>query len=148
MPASLSIRLRISSDQATFGQNFAKVGLFPDFGGTFFLPRLVGTGYAAEMFYTGDMITAEEAARIGVVNRVVPHDRLAEEARALAARLAEAPPRAASAVKQVLFGTEMAQLERALEFEVQTQLECFFSEDRAEGMKAFFEKRKPVFRGQ
>jgi len=148
MNLALACDLRIASDQATFGQNFAKVGLFPDFGGTYFLPRLVGAGHAAEMFYTGDMITAEEAARIGVVNRLVPHDRLTEEARALAQRLAEAPPRAARAVKQVLFESEMAQLERALEFEVQTQLECFFSEDRAEGIKAFFEKRKPVFRGR
>jgi len=148
MNLALACTLRIASDQAAFGQNFAKVGLFPDFGGTFFLPRLAGAGHAAEMFFTGEMITADEAARIGVVNRVVPHDRLAEEARALGERLASAPPLAARAVKQVLSGADCAELGRLLEFEIQTQMECFQSEDCAEGLRAFFEKRKPEFRGR
>lgn len=148
MNLALACDIRIASDQAAFGQNFAKVGLFPDFGGTFFLPRLVGRAHAAELFWTGEMISAEEAARLGIVSRVVPHDRLAEEASALAARLAAAPPLAAQEVKRVLAGAEMAELERLLEFEIQTQIRCFASEDCTEGLRAFFEKRNPEFRGR
>ncbi|MBI3484008.1 MAG: enoyl-CoA hydratase [Acidobacteria bacterium] len=148
MNVALACDLRIASENASFGQNFAKVGLFPDFGGTYFLPRLAGPARAAEMFYTGDMISAAEAERIGVVNHVVPHDRLAEEARALAGKLAAAPPMAARAVKKVLFGAERAALESALELEVQQQVKCFSSEDCTEGLRAFFEKRTPQFRGK
>lgn len=147
MNVALSCDIRIASENAAFGQNFAKVGLFPDFGGTYFLPRLVGPARAAEMFYTGEMISAADAERIGVVNHVVPHDRLAEEARALAGKLAVAPPLAARAVKKVLFGSERAALERALELEVQQQVTCFLSDDCTEGLRAFFEKRAPQFRG-
>ena len=148
MNLALACDVRIASDQASFGQNFAKVGLFPDFGGTWLLPRLVGPGRAAEMFYTGEMISAAEAARIGVLNSVVPHDRLAEEARAWAARLAAAPPLAVRAVKQTLFGARREELVRALEAELRQQVECFLSEDCAEGLNAFFEKRAPRFRGR
>lgn len=148
MNVALACDMRIASESASFGQNFAKVGLFPDFGGTYFLPRLAGPARAAEMFYTGDMISAAEAERIGVVNQVVPHDRLAEEARALAAKLAAAPPIAARAVKKVLFGSDRAALARALEMEVQQQVKCFLSEDCSEGLRAFFEKRTPQFTGR
>ncbi len=148
MNVALACDVRIASESASFGQNFAKVGLFPDFGGTYFLPRLAGLARAAEMFYTGDMISAAEAARIGVVNHVVPHDRLADEARTLAGKLAAAPPIAARAVKKVLFGSERAALERALELEVQQQVKCFLSEDCTEGLRAFFEKRPPQFTGR
>ena len=148
MNLALACDFRIASDQASFGQSFAKVGLFPDFGGTFFLPRLVGPARAAEMFYTGEMITAAEALRIGVVNRVVPQDRLADEAAAAAERLAAAPPMAVRAIRQVLFGNDRAALERALEAENRQQVQCFLSEDCAEGLNAFFEKRAPLFRGR
>ena len=148
MNVALACDIRIASENASFGQNFAKVGLFPDFGGTYFLPRLVGPARAAEMFYTGEMISAAEAERIGVVNHVVPQDRLAAEARALAGKLAAAPPIAARAVKKVLFGSDRAALERALELEVQQQVKCFLSEDCTEGLRAFFEKRAPQFRGR
>ncbi len=148
MNVALACDIRIASELASFGQNFAKVGLFPDFGGTYLLPRLVGTACAAEMFYTGEMITAAEAARVGVVNHVVPHEQLPAAMRALAERLAAAPPLAVRALKQVLFGSERAELERALEFEVQTQMNCFLSEDCSEGIRAFFEKRPPRFAGR
>ncbi|HEV8385740.1 MAG TPA: enoyl-CoA hydratase-related protein, partial [Candidatus Acidoferrales bacterium] len=115
---------------------------------TYFLPRLVGPARAAEMFYTGDMIPAAEAERIGAVNRVVPADDLAQEARALAEKLAAAPPIAARAVKKVLRGADRAALERALESEVQQQVVCFSSDDCAEGLRAFFENRPPVFKGR
>ncbi len=148
MNLALACDMRIASDQAVFGQNFARVGLFPDYGGTWLLPRLVGKARAAEMFYTGEMIDAREAERIGIVSRVVPHEELTAKTRELAERLAAAPPIPARAVKQVLFGAERAELERALEFEVQTQMECFLSEDCGEGIRAFFEKRAPRFRGR
>jgi len=148
MNLALACDLRIASDQASFGQNFAKIGLYPDFGGTVLLPRLVGPARAAEMFYTGEMISAAEAERMGVVNRVVPHERLAEETRALAARLVTAPPLALRANKKNIFGSDRAALERALEAELRQQMECFRSEDCLEGMNAFFEKREPHFRGR
>ena len=147
MNLALTCDIVMASDQASFGQNFARVGLYPDFGGTVLLPRLVGPSRAAGLFYTGEMITASEALRIGAVNHVVPHERLRDEAAALAARLAAAPPLAARAVRRVLFGADRVALERALEAEIQRQAECFASEDFLEGLNAFFEKRPPRFRG-
>ncbi len=148
MNLALACDLRIASEEASFGENFARVGLFPDFGGTFLLPRLVGPARAAELFYTGEMISAAEAARIGIVNRVVPAARLDEEVHALAERLAAAPPLAVRGIKQLLFGDALDALRRALDVEIARQVECFRSADAAEGMTAFFEKRKPIFRGQ
>jgi len=148
MNLALACDLCIASEEATFGQNFARVGLFPDYGGTYLLPRLVGPSRAAQMFYTGEMIDAREAERLGLVNRVVAPGRLVAETRALAERLAQAPPLAVRAIKQVLFGNDRAELERALEFEVQAQMRCFVSEDCGEGIRAFFEKRPPQFRGR
>ena len=100
------------------------------------------------MFYTGEMIDAKTAERIGVVNRVVPAEQLAAETRALAESLAQAPPLAVRAIKKVLFESDRAALERALEFEAETQMKCFPSEDCGEGIRAFFEKRVPRFRGR
>lgn len=148
MNLALACDFRIASDAASFGESFGKLGLYPDLGGTFFLPRLVGPSHAAELFWHADMISAAEAERIGVVNRVVPQGRFAEEVRAIATRMAAAPPIAARAVKQLLFSGEVEALERALEQEVKTQVQCFLTEDCAEGLKAFHEKRPPVFRGR
>ncbi len=148
MNLALACDLRIAADTASFGQNFSRVGLFPDFGGTFLLPRLVGPARAAELFYTGEMIPAEEAARMGIVNRVVTAAKLEEEVHALAGRLAAAPPLAVRGVKQVLLGNELEALRRAMALEVERQVECFNSADAVEGFTAFFEKRAPVFRGR
>jgi 2-(1,2-epoxy-1,2-dihydrophenyl)acetyl-CoA isomerase len=148
MNVALACDLRIASEDATFGQNFARVGLFPDYGGTFLLPRLVGPARAAELMYLGHMINAREAERIGVVNRVVPHVQLLPEARELASRLAASPPLAVRALKQVLFGAERVELERALEMENQQQMKCFASQDAGEGIRAFFKKRAPKFEGK
>ena len=145
---ALGCDFRIASDQASFGESFANIGLYPDFGGTYFLPRLVGPARAAQLFYTGDMISAGEALRLGIYNRVVPAEQLAAETQSLAARLAAAPPMAARFVKDRLFDSDRVALERALDQEIERQVECFMSEDCAEGLTAFFEKRRPEFRGK
>src|SRR5438876_1770204 len=148
MNVALAADIRIAAEEAVFGQNFAKVGLFPDYGGTYFLPRLVGPSKAAELFYTGDMIDAQVALRLGLVNRVVPGAQLEAEVKAFAAKLAAGPPVAMRAVKQTLFGGEKDALSRALEAEVQHQMRCFASDDCLEGIHAFFEKRAPKFQGR
>ena len=148
MNIALAADMRIASEDATFGQNFAKVGLFPDYGGTFFLPELVGPAKAAELFYTGDMIDAAEALRLGIVNRVVPLAQLESEVRALAQKIANGPAIAIRAVKRVLFASTKEELTRMLEQEVEQQMKCFPSEDCGEGIRAFFEKRAPKFQGK
>src|SRR5262249_35522109 len=142
---ALAADLRIASDAATFGQNFVNVGLFPDYGGTYFLPELVGPAKAAEMFYTGEMIDAKTALELGIVNRVVSAGELEATAIALARKLADGRHIASQAVKQVLYGEERNELVKALEHEVEQQLKCFQSKDCGEGVRAFLEKRKPKF---
>src|SRR5882672_8788691 len=138
MNIALAADIRISAEEAVFGQNFAKVGLFPDYGGTYFLPELVGPSKAAEMFYTGDMIDAKTALQLGLVNRVVPAAQLESEVKTFAGRIAGGPPMPIRAVKKVLFANQKEALERALEAEVAHQMKCFASEDCLEGIHAFF----------
>jgi len=148
MNIALAADIRFASEAAVFGQNFAKVGLFPDYGGTFFLPQLIGPAKAAEMFYTGDMIDAKTALAMGLVNRLVPAEQLEAEAKAFARNIAHGPRTASRALKQVLFANQRVELTKALEYEVGEQMKCFASEDCAEGLRAFFEKRKPNFQGK
>ena len=148
MNVALAADIRIAAEEAVFGQNFARVGLFPDYGGTYFLPQLAGPSKAAELFYTGDMIDAQTALELGLLNRVVPGAQLDAEVRALAAKLAAGPPLAIRAVKQTLFGNEKEALNRALEAEVHHQMRCLASDDCLEGIHAFFEKRPPKFQGR
>ncbi|MGH9703429.1 MAG: enoyl-CoA hydratase/isomerase family protein, partial [Candidatus Acidiferrales bacterium] len=100
MNLALSCDIRIASDQASFSEAFARLGLYPDFGGTYYLPRLVGSARAAELFYTAETLSAADALRMGIVSHVVPQDRLEAETQALAERLAAAPPVAVRAVKK------------------------------------------------
>ena len=147
MNLALAADLRIAAEEAVFGQNFAKVGLFPDFGGTYFLPQLVGPAKAAELFYTGDMIDAKTALQLGIVNQVVPASELAAEVNSLARKIAQGPPLAIRAVKKTLFSSENEKLTLALGQEVEQQIRCYLSQDCSEGISAFFEKRPPKFCG-
>lgn len=147
MNLALAGDIRVAVEDAVFGQNFAKVGLFPDYGGTHFLPQLVGPSKAAEMFYAGDMIDAATALRLGLVNHVLSREQFQTGVQGFAAKIAVGPQMAIRAVKQTIFGKERQALEQALEREVEQQLKCFHSEDCQEGIRAFFEKRPPSFRG-
>lgn len=148
MNLALAADIRVAVEEAVFGQNFAKVGLFPDYGGTYFLPQLVGPAKAAELFYTGDMIDAQTALRLGIVNHIYPADRFKAGVESLAAKIATGPQIAIRAVKQTIFAREHKALAQALEKEVEHQLKCFHSHDCQEGITAFLEKRPPSFRGQ
>jgi 2-(1,2-epoxy-1,2-dihydrophenyl)acetyl-CoA isomerase len=148
MNIALAADIRIAAEEATFGQTFAKIGLFPDYGGTFFLPELVGPAKAAELFYTGDLIDAKTALRIGLLNQVVPAAQLEAEVRTLAQKIARGPALAIRAVKKALFASKETELAQALDNEVREQMRCFPSEDCSEGIRAFFEKRHPKFQGK
>ncbi len=148
MNIALAADIRIASEDATFGQNFAKVGLFPDYGGTYFLPQLVGPAKAAELFYTGEMIDAKTALCLGIVNQVVPASQFEAEVKALAQKIAQGPTLAVRAVKKALFASQEKELAWALEQEVQEQVRCYLSEDCNEGIRAFMEKRAPKFQGK
>jgi len=148
MNLALACDLRIASEQATFTQAFVRIGLHPDWGGTFFLPRLIGIGRAIEMFALGDTVGAADAHRLGIVNFVVPHERLAEETHKLAGRLAEAPPLPLILLKHFVNERLETELDKFMEHEVSAQMKCFDSRDFAEGLRAFLEKRKPNFEGK
>lgn len=142
---ALACDLIIASEQALFGQVFVKIGLMPDGGSTFFLPRLVGYHKAFELMATGDIIGAAEARELGIVNKVVPLAELDSTVDSIAARLASSPRVAISRIKTALNRESQSDLAAALEFEAVNQGDCFHSPDFVEGVTAFLEKRKPVF---
>ena len=145
---ALACDLRIASSNATFSQSFAKVGLHPDWGGSYFLPRLVTPNKACELFFLGDTIDAAEAHRLGILNYVVPPDELEAETRKLAERLRNSPTVALAATKQAVYLSQAAELEEMLRYETEAQMRCFQSQDGAEGVRAFVEKRPPKFTGR
>jgi 2-(1,2-epoxy-1,2-dihydrophenyl)acetyl-CoA isomerase len=144
---ALACDLRIASTTATFSQSFAKVGLHPDWGGTYFLPRLVTPNKACEMFFLGDSIDAEEAGRLGIVNQVVAPEELESATLELAQHLRAAPPIALAAAKHAVYMSQAAELDEMLRYETEAQLRCFESDDGHEGVHAFLEKREPKFTG-
>jgi enoyl-CoA hydratase/carnithine racemase len=145
---ALACDLRVASTEATFSQSFLKVGLHPDWGGTYFLPRLVTPNKACELFFLGEVITAEQAERLGIVNQVVAPADLESATRRLAERLGAAAPIAIAAAKQAVYMSQAADLDQMLRFETEAQLRCFESEDGREGIRAFIEKREPRFIGR
>lgn len=144
---ALACDLRIASDRAAIGQTFNRIGLAPDWGGSWLVPRLVGRARAAELFFLAEMVDASEAERIGLVNRVVPHDDLEDTVSDLAARLAAKPALPLALAKQALRRSMSADLDEMLDFEVRAQDEAFRSADALEGTRAFVEKREPRFGG-
>jgi len=142
---ALACDIRIASERATFGQSFVRIGLHTDWGGTYFLPRLVGLSKALELCWLGDLVDAQEALRIGLVNRVVPHEQLDEETRTLAVRLASAPQTSVRAAKRNLRASEDRTLGECLDAEHEAQAACWESADSDEGVRAFVEKRGPKF---
>lgn len=145
---ALACDYRIASDHAKLGQTFVKIGIHPDWGGTWLLPRLVGRSRALEILMTGRMVGAAEANAIGMVDRLVPASDLAAETTTLAQTIADAPPIAVAGIKRALAAAEHNELRAQLELEAEHQVRCFESNDAAEGMAAFFEKRTAVFRGE
>jgi 2-(1,2-epoxy-1,2-dihydrophenyl)acetyl-CoA isomerase len=145
---ALACDLRIAASDATFSQSFAKVGLHPDWGGTYFLPRLVTPNKACELFFLGDTLTAADALRLGIVNFVVEPAALEAETRKLAERLRAAPAISVAAAKQAVYLSQGAEIEEMLRYETEAQLRCFQSEDGREGVNAFLEKREPKFTGK
>jgi 2-(1,2-epoxy-1,2-dihydrophenyl)acetyl-CoA isomerase len=145
---AIACDILIASDKASFMEAFGRVGLVPDTGSSWFLPRLVGPQRAAEMMFTADSVDAATAERIGLVNRVVAADKLMDEANALAARLATAAPIALALAKRALNRALTTNLEDALEFEAQLQSIAGRSADHMEGVAAFVEKRPAKFKGE
>ena len=145
---ALACDIVIAADNATFIQAFGRVGLVPDTGSTWFLPRLVGQARAAEMVFTAEPVDAATAERIGLVNRVVAGERLMDEAAALAGRLAKSAPIALALAKRALNRAFDVGLEEALEFEAQLQSIAGRSADHREGVAAFVDKRPANFKGE
>ncbi len=147
MNLALACDLRIASEAASFRQAFVNIGLHPDWGGTFFVPRMVGVGRAIEILALGEVVAADEAHRLGLVNFLVPHVKLAEETRKLAGRVAAAPALPLELLKHALYERLETEMDRMMEHEVDAQMKCFDSDDFMEGITAFLEKRQPRFKG-
>ncbi len=142
---ALACDLRIGTKKARFGEIFIKRGLMPDGGGTYTLPRLVGLGRAFDLMFTGDMVEAEEAQRIGLLSRVIEGEA---EALAFAERIAAGPPLVIAEIKKAVYKGLGQNLSDALENEVQGQVKLLRSQDFVEGVSAFLMKRPPNFTGQ
>jgi len=142
----LACDLRIAADNATFGQPEIKIGVIPGAGGTQRLPRIIGVTKAKELLYTGDFIDAQEAYRIGLVNKVVPLASLMEEAMKMAMKIARQPGFALKVTKFAVNGGLNMDIKSAMAYEARCFEILFSTEDQREGIKAFVEKRKPVFK--
>jgi 2-(1,2-epoxy-1,2-dihydrophenyl)acetyl-CoA isomerase len=146
---AMACDLRMAGESARFATAFARVGYSGDFGGSFYLTRLVGTAKARELYFTADILDAQQALSLGLVNRVVPDDRLEDEAMALAGRLARGPRVALRYMKRNMNAAEAGgTLSELLDLEAFHHTRCGLTEDHREAAKAFVEKRDPVFRGR
>ena len=145
---ALACDLRVAAERAKLAEAYISMGLVPDGGGTYFLPRLVGLSKAAEMIFTGEPLSAAEAERIGLLTRVVPTEELAKAIHILADKLVKSPSLALGLAKQCLWKNLQGNLASALQEEAQNQKICLAGEDHREAVRAFLEKRDPVFHGK
>ena len=145
---ALACDMVIASSNAVFSQAFAKVGLIPDLGGLYFLPRVVGMHKAKELIFTAKMIKADEALQMGIVNRVVVAEEFEARALDIATKIAEGPSVAFGLGKMILSRSMEKNLDDVLQYEALAQAICMQSDDHKEGVKAFYEKRNPVFGGK
>ncbi|NIS72722.1 MAG: hypothetical protein GTO12_28420 [Proteobacteria bacterium] len=144
---ALACDIRVASENAKIGQTEVRVGIMPGYGGNIRLPRLVGIGMAKEMIFTGKIVDAREAERIGLVNRVVPQDELMDEAIGLAKRLARGPASIQTA-KKAINHAYSAGLDKLIKRDIEFYGQVYKTEDHLEGLNAFLEKRRPIFKGQ
>ena len=145
---ALGCDIRIAAREARLGLTFTRLGIHPGMGATYTLPRLVGTAVACELLFTGRVFDADEAARLGIVNRVVQRDQLAAAARSLATEIASAGPVAVRLTKRAIYQGNAHTLDDALALESAQQSQTFATDDAKEGIRAIMEKRTPVFRGR
>ena len=145
---ALACDLRIASDDARFIEAFARIGLVPDGGGGYFLPRLVGVGKALELSMLADEVSGPEAERIGLVNTCVPLEEFEEATRALAQRLANGPTRAYALIKKLIYTSAEADLQTSMRLEGELQDMAFETEDHQNAVVAFLQKRKPEYKGR
>ncbi len=145
---ALACDIRFASEKARFSEIFVKIGLIPDMGGVYFLPRLIGLSKAKLLAFTGDMIDSQEAARIGLVDKVFPDDQLMPAVERLARQLASGPTKTIAMIKLAMNRSLSMDLNSSLDYT--TNLQCFIvqTEDHKEAFKAFLEKRKPIFKGR
>ena len=145
---ALACDLRLVSERGAFAELFIRVGLVPDGGGTWSLPRLIGTGRALELMWTGRTVAATEALQIGLANAVLPTETFEDAVQQYAARIAQQAPLALQAGKRAVYSNLDSTFAEALEREAEYQRQIFGSEDGFEGFRAFAEKRPPVWKGR
>ena len=148
MNIALACDIRIMAKNASMGQTFARRGLHPDWGGTYFLPKLIGTAKAAEMIWSGRMVSAEECLELGIVSKLSEPGKLMDDVMAMAEGFADGPPIAIRLAKRAIYRNVESSLKEALEFETFAQNVCAATKDAQEGIAAFVERRDPKFKGE